>query len=73
LKDTEKNLEATQIQLTNTEKQVQQDTTNHQTTLNQKAEELTKKQEAYALIQERNIDLQAKLSTTSEEITKLTE
>ena len=73
LKDTEKNLEATQTQLANTEKQSQEKETNQQATLNHKEEELAKKQEAYALIQERNIDLQGKLSAASEEITKLTE
>jgi chromosome segregation ATPase len=73
LKDTEKALEETKTNLASTENQAEQEATNHQAALTQKEQELAKKQENYKLIQERNTELQAKLTAAQEENGKLTE
>jgi chromosome segregation ATPase len=73
LKDTERTLEETKTRLTDREEQAEQDQSTYQATLSQKDQELTKKQENYKLIQERNTELQAKLAASQEENSKLTE
>jgi len=73
LKDTEKSRDEVQAELKESQEKAEQAATNHQATLTHKDQDLAKKQENYKLIQERNSDLQAKLTAAQEEIGKLTE
>ena len=73
LKGTEKSLEEIKRELEQTKAQIQKDAESYQSQLEVKTEDIKKREEAYGVIQERNQELEKKLSGTQSEISQLSE
>jgi uncharacterized coiled-coil protein SlyX len=73
LKETEKSLEEVRKELEEAKESKQQGETNHQRVLAEKVEELRQRNEAFKVVQERNVDLTGRLSGASGEIEQLSQ
>jgi hypothetical protein len=73
LNGAEKALEETKQELAETKEQIQKQEQDHAEVFEAKEQELTKRQETLAIIQQRNTDLQGQLANKDSEISKLTE